>query len=143
MFPLFVDIYVKIFFNVVHVQEHAPCILYYLATFIIRKVFFIKPISYKIYVFILDNMRISYCILVIYSFLVDFRSFHEWVEWKYVVGCRNVLVWRKIFEICCTAYLFLNAKGISYLSKEHWFVLPSLKTYDCLINASKSTSHFI
>ena len=58
MFPLFVDIYVKIFFNVVHVQEHAPCILYYLATFIIRKVFFIKPISYKIYVFILDNMRI-------------------------------------------------------------------------------------
>ena len=60
MFPLFVDIYVKIFFNVVHVQEHAPCILYYLATFIIRKVFFIKPISYKIYGFILDNMRITW-----------------------------------------------------------------------------------
>ena len=61
MFPLFVDIYVKIFFNVVHVQEHAPCILYYLATFIIRKVYFIKPISY----FTSFTMRTAIVIIVI------------------------------------------------------------------------------
>ena len=75
MFPLFVDIYVKIFFNVVHVQEHAPCILYYLATFIIRKVFFIKPISYKIYVFILDNMRID---TFVFSFLLYSSYILSW-----------------------------------------------------------------
>ena len=84
MFPLFVDIYVKIFFNVVHVQEHAPCILYYLATFIIRKVSFIKHISYQIDIFIFDNMRIDKTEEVLYSsYILSWSTLKHFMnEWN-------------------------------------------------------------